>query len=1088
MMNLSILFLVLLAGSTGISLVFAGVALRHRATPGALSFALVIVGEAIWSVGYFFEILAPTLSGKIILDNLQFAGVDAIAAGSLLFALAYTGRNRLASRLVPLLWIVPILNLLMVWTNPIHHLVSSSPVLINTQGIVLLSYTYGVWMWLNILYSYALVLASIIILLRFAIRTHRIYQIQTLMVILGLSTGLIGSVATVFGLVPIPELSHLDTTPIVFAVVNPLWAWGLFRHRLLDLVPIARDVLVDHIPDGVLVVDMQRRIVDANAGAQTLSQKPAAALIGQSFDTVLPPFANVLSLREDFISFEGSLCGESFAARSSPWVEVSVNRVHRRRGQMIGWLVLVRDRSDRKRIEEDLRINQARLQTIFESAGVGIAVGNSEGRYTSFNRRAVETIGYTYDELMSMNILDLAHPDDRGGVRADMHQLLIGVIDDYQRERRYRCKDGQIIWVENTTTAVRDKQGNLESIIAILKDVTERKMMEDALRKSEERLRHILDFSPQGVVVLNEHGDIQYANPMAHQLLHEDHLVGNPFGLPVISQAHGDSGFEVDIVVQGEARSVLEIRAMETDWDSKPSYILSMNDITERKHIEDELRRAREAAEGASRTKSVFLANMSHELRTPLNAILGFAQIMARSNDQPAEHREYMAIIVRSGEHLLSLINDVLDMSKIEAGRITLHESDFSVWSLLHELEELFRLRAAEKGLSLSIGCATDVPQRIRTDAQKLRQVLINLLSNAIKFTSKGGVTMQVSGRTGDRRQGTGDRGQRTGGGERISTEQQPATEAMLHFEVSDTGSGISSQDHEHIFEPFVQTRSGRLPQEGTGLGLAISRRFVQMMGGDMWVESEVGRGSVFRFDILVQVVETVAMPPEQRERRSVIGLAPGQPVYRILVVDDQPDNRRMLVDMLMQRGFIVQEASNGQEAIAMWETWDPQLIWMDMRMPLMDGYEATRYIKSIASGQETVIIALTAGTFDEDREAALAAGCNGFVGKPFQECDIFETMKTHLDIRYVYAEEEAAQETTLLQNTLSPQSLLTLESLSVAEIAALNRAAILGDIDLLNQLATAMAPPLGAELQQLIDLFRYEQIIEATETLIKRQ
>jgi signal transduction histidine kinase/CheY-like chemotaxis protein len=510
-----------------------------------------------------------------------------------------------------------------------------------------------------------------------------------------------------------------------------------------------------------------------------------------------------------------------------------------------------------------------------------------------------------------------------------------------------------------------------------------------------------------------------------------------------------------------------------------------MNDITERKQIEEELQRAREAAETANRTKSVFLANMSHELRTPLNAILGFAQIMARSKDQPAEHREYLAIIVRSGEHLLALINDVLDMSKIEAGRITIHESDFSVRPLFHELEELFRLRAAEKGLSLSIGCAPEVPHRVRTDAQKLRQVLINLLSNAIKFTSKGKVTVQVEQGTGDRGQGTGDRGQGTEDRERISTEQQPATEAMLHFEVSDTGTGIPSQDHEHIFEPFVQTHSGRLPQEGTGLGLAISRRFVQMMGGDMEVESEVGRGSVFRFDIPVQVVKTVAMPPEHRERRSVIGLAPGQPVYRILVVDDQPDNRRMLVDMLVQRGFIVQEASNGQKAIAMWETCPPHLIWMDMRMPLMDGYEATRRIKSTARGQETVIIALTAGTFDEDRKAALAAGCNGFVSKPFQECDIFETMKTHLDIRYVYAEEEAVAEPAPLQETLSLQSLQALAALPVAEIAALNRAAILGDIDLLNQLATAMAPPLGAELQQLIDLFRYEQIVEATEQLL---
>jgi PAS domain S-box-containing protein len=623
---------------------------------------------------------------------------------------------------------------------------------------------------------------------------------------------------------------------------------------------------------------------------------------------------------------------------------------------------------------------------------------------------------------------------------------------------------------------------------------------EEALRNSQQRLLLHVQHTPLAYVEWDADLQVVDWNPAAERIFgysREEAMNCHAYEIivPPEVQPHVTQVWHSILDQTGGTRSTNENvtrdgRRIICEWyntpligpDGKVIGLASLvEDITERVRAEEELRQAKEAAEAANRAKSVFLANMSHELRTPLNAILGFAQLMTRDPGLTSAQRENLDIIGRSGEHLLGLINDVLETSKIEAGRATLEPGSFDLYRLLDGLEEMFQLRATDKGLALIFDRTPAVPQYVRTDESKLRQVLMNLLSNAVKFTQEGGVTLRV-----------GKQDQRP---LRETTEQLSSVtrrgRSSLVFEVEDTGPGIAPEELEAVFDPFVQTESGKRSQEGTGLGLSISRQFVRLMEGDLIVSSEVGSGSLFKFDIQIERADPAEVKSAEPTQQ-VVGLEPDQPLYRLLVVEDRDPNRKLLVNLLAPLGFEVQEAVNGLEAIEMWERWKPHLIWMDLRMPVMDGYEAIKHIKSTARGQATVIIALTASAFEQDRALILSEGCDDFIRKPFRAEEIFEMLAKHLGVRFVYEDiemgegdrDEGRKPAKTPARELSPADLATL---SPAWVAKLRQAAIRLDadvaLDLLDQVREQHASVADA-LTGLVRDFRFDIILALTEPL----
>jgi two-component system sensor histidine kinase/response regulator len=450
-----------------------------------------------------------------------------------------------------------------------------------------------------------------------------------------------------------------------------------------------------------------------------------------------------------------------------------------------------------------------------------------------------------------------------------------------------------------------------------------------------------------------------------------------------------------------------------------------------------------EKAENANKSKSAFLANMSHEIRTPLNAIIGFSQLINRDKLLTETQKEYNLSIIRAGEHLLALINDILELSKIEAGRVVLNPANVDLHLMLSDIQMIFKDRAESKHLQFICEIDDQLPKYAFIDEGKLRQIFVNLIGNAIKFTEEGGIAI------------------------RTRTNLIDQEKKMLTVEIQDSGPGIPEEELGKLFKHFEQTSSGRNKGSGTGLGLALSKELAMLMGGNIHVSSEVGKGSIFTFQ--VEIMEGNPEAVQTMISRRVIGIADTKKTHRILAVDDKPENLKVVVNLLRMIGFETQEAVNGKEAIEQFESWNPDLILMDMRMPVMDGYEATRRIKETEKGRLTPIIALTASAFEDERKKIEALGMQGYIRKPFKESELFNIIGKILNIEYIYEDENAtSDDKSQLNKVLISQDIHRLPPDLILEMA---EAISVADLDQFIELVKKIEPDNADIAEKLIEL-----------------
>jgi PAS domain S-box-containing protein len=866
---------------------------------------------------------------------------------------------------------------------------------------------------------------------------------------------------------------------------------------MMEQIPLVEDIqnyaqnIVDTVREPLLILDATLRVRSANrAFYQTFHVSPAETegrliyeLGNGQWD-----IPDLRTLLEDIVP-KSSVFDDFELDHTFPVIGRRVMLLNARKlqaghhGELL--VLAMEDVTARKRAEEELLKAGALQSAIFNSANFSSIATDEKGVIQIFNVGAERMLGYAAAEVMNkITPADISDPQEvitrakalsaelgtpiTPGFEALVFKASRGIEDIY--ELTYIRKDGSRFPAIVSVTALRDAQGGIIGYLLIGTDNTARKQVEAERMLLDQRVRDqqfytrsLIESNIDALITTDPRGIITDVNKQMEALTGctRDELIGAPFKDYFTDPERAEAGIKrvlgesklTDYELTARARdgkeTVVSYNATTFhDRDRKLQGVFAAaRDVTERKRYEQSLQQA-------NRAKSVFLANMSHEIRTPMNAILGFSQLMLRDQDLTPQQCQYLGTINRSGEHLLALINDILEMSKIEAGRTTLNLSTFDLPVLLKDLEMMFRVRTNEKKLAFSVEVIGDVPQYIVTDINKLRQVFINVLGNAVKFTEQGGI------------------------GVRVRADREGATGPFLRVEIEDTGPGISPDEQDKLFRQFEQTKTGQQAGTGTGLGLAISREFVRLMGGDITLNSQIGKGSVFVIRLPLKEGEAQAVEGKEKPRRHVLRLRSGQAVCRVLIADDIEDNRHLPAQLLAPVGFEIRLATNGAEAIREFEQWRPHLILMDFRMPVMDGHEAIRRIRATAGGMDPKIIAVTASALDENRLDLMAIGADDFISKPFLEGELFQKIHNHVGVEYVYAEPHSVADQEEVAE-LTPDSLAGWPQ---DLIDPMREAVVTADLDqLLEKIQDVEArdPRIAQELRRLADNFQYQKLLD---------
>jgi PAS domain S-box-containing protein len=860
--------------------------------------------------------------------------------------------------------------------------------------------------------------------------------------------------------------------------------------------PLVEDIqdyalnIVDTVREPLLILDATLRVQSANrAFYQTfhVSREETVKQLIYELGNGQWDIPALRTLLEDIVP-KSSVFNDFELQHTFPVIGRRVMLLNARKlqaGQHGELLVLaMEDVTARKLAEEELLKAGALQSAIFNSANFSSIATDEKGVIQIFNVGAERMLGYAAAEVMNkITPADISDPQEvivrakslsaeigtkiTPGFEALVFKASRGIEDIY--ELTYIRKDGSRFPAIVSVTALRDAQGGIIGYLLIGTDNTARKQVEAERMLLDQRVRDqqfytrsLIESNIDALITTDPRGIITDVNKQMEALTGctRDELIGAPFKDYFTNPERAEAGIKL---VLGEGK-VTDYELTARNRDGKETVVsynattfhdrdrklqgvfAAARDVTERKRYEQSLQQA-------NRAKSIFLANMSHEIRTPMNAILGFSQLMLRDKDLTPQQCQYLGTINRSGEHLLALINDILEMSKIEAGRTTLNLSTFDLPALLKDLEMMFRVRTDEKKLSFTMDIGSRVPQFIVTDINKLRQVFINVLGNAVKFTQQGRIIL------------------------RARADHAAAARAFLEVEIEDSGPGISSDDQDKLFRHFEQTKSGQLAGTGTGLGLAISQEFVRLMGGAITVKSQVDKGSTFVIHLPLKEGDAQAVLATDKPRQ-VLSLQQGQAPCRVLIADDVEDNRQLLAQLLAPVGFEIRLVTNGADAVEEFQRWHPHLILMDFRMPVMDGHEAIRLIRAMADGVQPKIIAVTASALDENRQELIGIGADDFISKPFRESELFRKIREQTGVEYKYAEEPPLvqpQETA----PLTPQSLTGLPR---DLIGALHDAVVTADLDQMLAKIEKIEkhdPAVARALRRLAEDFEYECLLQ---------